>query len=37
MTYEDIAAYFNASVDMVKYRMNMTDIARQAYFQNKAT
>lgn len=37
MTYEDIAAHFNASVDMVKYRMNMTGIARQAYFQNKTT
>jgi Zn-dependent peptidase ImmA (M78 family) len=37
MTYEDIAAHFNASVEMVKYRMNITGIARQAYFQNKTT
>lgn len=31
MTNEEIAAHFNASVEMVKYRMNMTGIARRIY------
>jgi len=31
MSYGDISEYFNASVDMVKYRMNITGIAKLAY------
>jgi len=31
MTNEEIATHFNASSDMVKYRMNTTGIARRAY------
>lgn len=29
MTYEEIASHFNASVDMVKYRVNMTGLAKR--------
>jgi Zn-dependent peptidase ImmA (M78 family) len=29
MTHEEISNYFNSSIDMVKYRMNMTGIARR--------
>lgn len=29
MTYEEIAEHFNASIDMVKYRMNATGIAKR--------
>jgi len=29
MSYDDIAEYFNASIEMVKYRMNVTGIARR--------
>ena len=32
MSYEDIANYFNASKDMVTYRMNMTGIAKRTHF-----
>jgi Zn-dependent peptidase ImmA (M78 family) len=31
MSYEDISDYFNASVNMVKYRMNITGIAKVIY------
>lgn len=32
MTFEEIANHFTASIEMVKYRMNTTGIARRAYF-----
>ena len=35
MTTDAIAEYFNASIDMVAYRMNMTGIARRAYYKSK--
>ncbi len=35
MTNEEIAEHFNASIDMVKYRMNITGIAKRAFFASK--
>jgi hypothetical protein len=35
LTYEEIANHFNSSMDMVKYRMNMTGIAKRNYIKNK--
>ena|ERR1035437_1540602 len=35
MTTEAIAEHFNASKNMVTYRMNMTGIARRAYYKSK--
>ncbi|MBP7260616.1 MAG: ImmA/IrrE family metallo-endopeptidase [Bacteroidia bacterium] len=35
MTYLEIAEHFTASIEMVKYRMNTTGIAKRAYFQSK--
>lgn len=37
MSNKEIAEYFNASIDMVKYRMNATGIAKRIYFQNKSS
>lgn len=36
MTTEAIAAHFNASTDMVTYRMNMTGIAKRSFFKKKS-
>lgn len=35
MTHEEIANHFNSSMDMVKYRMNMTGIAKRNFLKNK--
>ncbi len=37
MAHDEIATHFNASQDMVKYRMNMTGIAKRKYFTSKAS
>lgn len=37
MSYEEIAAHFNASKVMVTYRMNMTGIAKLAFIKRNAT
>lgn len=37
MAHNEIASHFNASHDMVKYRMNMTGIAKRKYFSAKTT
>ena len=36
MKKEEIAVHFNASNDMVNYRMNMTGITKRNYFMNRA-
>jgi len=36
MTTETIATHFNASTDMVTYRMNITGIARRSLYRKKA-
>lgn len=36
MANEDISTHFNASLDMVKYRMNMTGIAKRKYFKTNS-
>jgi Zn-dependent peptidase ImmA (M78 family) len=35
MTSEEIAAHFNASIEMVNYRLNTSGVARQSYYMNK--
>lgn len=35
MKIEDIAKYYNASVEMVKYRLNMSGVERQISYLNK--
>lgn len=35
MTNEEIADHFTASIDMVKYRMNTTGIAKRKYYTSK--
>jgi hypothetical protein len=35
MENDEIAEHFNASIDMVNYRMNTSGVAKQAYFINK--
>jgi len=37
MTNEEIADHFTASIEMVRYRMNTTGIAKRAYFQSKTS
>ncbi len=34
MSNEEIASHFNSSMEMVKYRMNITGIAKRYYFKN---
>ena len=36
MTHEEISSHFNASIDMVTYRMNMTGIAKQTFIKKKS-
>ena len=35
LPYEEIAKYFNASADMVKFRMNITGISKRRYINKK--
>jgi Zn-dependent peptidase ImmA (M78 family) len=35
MDNHEIAKHFNASIDMVTYRMNTSGVAKQAYFSKK--
>ena len=35
MPNDEIAVHFNASIDMVRYRLNMTGIGKRAYFASK--
>ena len=35
LPYEEIAKYFNASTDMVKFRMNITGISKHSYMNKK--
>jgi Zn-dependent peptidase ImmA (M78 family) len=35
MTTEEIAEHFNASIDMVNYRMNTTGISKRKYYKEK--
>ena len=37
MTTEEIANHFNASIDMVKYRMNLSGVTKQSFYMNKKT
>ncbi len=37
MPYDEIAAHFNASVEMVTYRMNISGLAKSAYFKKKTS
>jgi Zn-dependent peptidase ImmA (M78 family) len=36
MPYEEIATHFNSSIDMVKYRMNLTGIAKRNFFKKQS-
>lgn len=35
MTHAQIATHFNASEDMVKYRINASGVAKQRYYMSK--
>jgi Zn-dependent peptidase ImmA (M78 family) len=35
MTIEEIANYYNATVDMVKYRLNVSGVSKQRLFTKK--